>query len=191
MELVDAVLDMLDGVGPRSRFRKCVGGVMRAQRRPSDQRHKQAQRADDRRGVFSPPSLRATAPIHRADIIQNRPVLQYSVDCEMPASLLRRDCWLTPRSLICRKMRPAKSAHFLALFPHVNCLVSCLAPHVSNPWCQSRGVRRIAQRWLQLARGGPGAGGAEFVKPAVRDTSLTSVDGMLPERGSLNGKEAR
>jgi hypothetical protein len=141
--------------------------------------------------VFSPPSLRATAPIHRADIIQNRPVLQYSVDCEMPASLLRRDCWLTPRSLICRKMRPAKSAHFLALFPHVNCLVSCLAPHVSNPWCQSRGVRRIAQRWLQLARGGPGAGGAEFVKPAVRDTSLTSVDGMLPERGSLNGKEAR
>src|SRR5271170_5362758 len=65
-------LDILDGMGPRCRLRKAVRGVVRAQRGPGDQREKQAQRTNDRRGVFSPPSLGTTAPVHRAASVQNQ-----------------------------------------------------------------------------------------------------------------------
>jgi hypothetical protein len=61
-----------DGMSPRCRLRKAVPGVVRAQRRPGDQREKQGQRTNDRRGVFSPPSLCTTAPVHRAGSVQNQ-----------------------------------------------------------------------------------------------------------------------
>ena len=88
--LVEIVLDMLDDMGPCCRLRKCVGGVMRAQRGPRDQRDKQAQRADDRCGVYSPPSFCAAAPIHDANSVRNHPGLQHSPGCEITASLLKR-----------------------------------------------------------------------------------------------------
>src|SRR5580693_8887624 len=65
-------LDILDGMGPRCRLRKAIRGVVRAQRGPGDQREKQGQRTNDRRGVFSPPSLSTTAPVHRAESLQNQ-----------------------------------------------------------------------------------------------------------------------
>ncbi len=65
-------LDILDGMGPRCRLRKAVRGVVRAQRGPGDQREKQGHCTNDRRGVFSPPSLCTTAPVHRAESLQNQ-----------------------------------------------------------------------------------------------------------------------
>jgi hypothetical protein len=78
-------LDMLDGMGPRCRLRKAVRAVVRAQRGPGDQCEKQGQRTNDRRGVFSPPSLCTTAPVHCAEAYKTRPGQQRSTGCEIAA----------------------------------------------------------------------------------------------------------
>src|ERR1700759_751654 len=85
-------LDIPDGMGPRRRLRKTVRRVVRAQRGPGNQREKQGQSTNDRRGVFSPPSHGTTAPVHRQKVYKTRHQQERSLGNEIAARYLAFLC---------------------------------------------------------------------------------------------------